>query len=92
VAKCLRNDANLTAESMKDSRLLDLLYNLPHGPNQTLVFVIDTFDERGDHRSHPALLKCLTSATARASWLKIIITSRPEADIQNLFDALPPSS
>jgi len=45
VAKCLRGDANLTAESMKDSLFLDLLHNLPHGPNQNLVFVIDAFDE-----------------------------------------------
>jgi len=91
VAKCLRNDANLTAVSMKDSLFPDLLHKL-HGPNHSLVFVIDAFDECGDHRSRPALLKLLTSATARASWLKIIITSRPEADIQKCFDALTPSS
>jgi len=91
VAKRLRSDANLTAESMKDSLFLDLLHNLPH-PNQSLVFVIDAFDECGDHHSRPALLKLLTSAAASASWLKIIITSRPEADIQKCFDALTPSS
>jgi len=92
VAKRLRKEANLTAESMEDSLFLDFLHNLPHGPNQSLVFVIDAFDECGDYRSRPALLKLLTSATARASWLKIIITSRPEADIQHSFDALSPSS
>jgi len=92
VAKCLHNDGNLTAESMKDSLFLDLLDDLPHRPNRSLVFVIDAFDECGNYRSRPALLKLLTSATARAKWLKIIITSRSEADIQKSFDALPPSS
>jgi len=92
VAKRLRSDPNLTADSMEDSLFLGLLHNLPHGPNQSLVFVIDAFDECGNYRSRPALLKLLTSATARASWLKIIITSRPEADIQNSFDTLPPPS
>jgi len=92
VAKRLRKEANLTAESMEDSLFLDLLRDLPHGPNQALVFVIDAFDECGNYRSRPALLKLLISATARASWLKIIITSRSEADIQKSFGALPPSS
>jgi len=92
VANCLRSYANMKAESMKHSLLLDLLHNLPHDPNQFLVFVIDAFDECGNDRSRPGLLKLLTSATTRASWLKIIITSRPEADIQNFFDALTPSS
>ena len=77
---------------MKDLLFLDHLHNLPHGPNQSLVFIIDAFDEGGNDRSRPALLKLLTSTTARASWLKIIITSRPEADIQNLFYALTLSS
>jgi len=92
VAKCLHNDANLTAESMKDSLFLDLLHDLPHNPNQFLVVVIDAFDECGDNHSRPALLKLLTSATAHTPWLKIIITSRPEADIQHSFDTLTRSS
>jgi len=91
-ANCLRSDPNLTSESMKDSFLLDLLDNLPKRPNDSLVFVIDAFDECGNNRSRPALLKLLTSAAARASWLKIIITSRPEADIRRFFDGLTQSS
>jgi len=85
VANCLRNDTNLTPESMKDSLLLDLLDNLPKHPNDFLVFVIDAFDECGDDLSRPRLLKLLTGAATRASWLKIIITSRPEADIRQFF-------
>jgi len=89
VANCLRNDTNLTPESMKDSLLLDLLDNLPKHPNDFLVFVIDAFDECGDHLSRPRLLKLLTGAATRASWLKIIITSRPEADIRQFFTQSP---
>ena len=91
VASCLRNDPKLTPESMKDSLLLGLLDNLPHGPNHVLVFVIDAFDECGNNRSRPTLLRLLTGAAAHASWLKIIITSRPETDIQRCFDTLTPS-
>jgi len=85
VANCLRNDPNLTSESMKDSLFLDLLDNLPKHPNDFLVFVIDAFDECGDYRSRPRLLELLTGAATRASWLKIIITSRPETDIRQFF-------
>jgi hypothetical protein len=92
VAQFLSNDPNLTPESMKDSLFLDLLDNLPKRPNDFLVFVIDAFDECGDDRSRLRLLKLLTDAATRASWLKIIITSRPEADIQNFFDTLSRSS
>jgi len=92
VANCLRDDPNLTPKSMRRSLFLDLLDNLRKRPNRFLVFVIDAFDECGNNRSRPALLKLLTSAAARASWLKIIITSRPEADIQQVFDGLAPSS
>ena len=92
VANCLRNDPNITPESMKKSLFLDLLHALPHGPNHSLVFVIDAFDECGDDRSRPRLLELLTGAATGASWLKIIITSRPEADIQQSFDGLTKSS
>jgi len=92
VANCLRSDPKLTPESMKDSLFLDLLDKLPNHPNNFLVFVIDAFDECSNNRSRSALLGLLTSAATRASWLKIIITSRPEADIRQFFDGLTQSS
>jgi len=92
VADCLRDDPNLTPESMKRPLFLDLLDRLRKRPNRFLVFVIDAFDECGNNRSRPALLTLLTNAAACASWLKIIITSRPEADIQQVFDGLAQSS
>ena len=85
-ASRLRDDPNLTPESMKESVFLDFFQHLHRSPSRFLVFVIDAFDECGDYRSRPALLRLLTSAAARVSWLKIIITSRPEADIQHFFN------
>jgi hypothetical protein len=92
VANRLRSDPNLTPESMKDPLFFDLLDDLPKRPNDFLVFVIDAFDECGDDHSRLRLLKLLTGAVTRASWLKIIITSRPEADIRKFFDGLTQSS
>ena len=92
VAKHLRDDPNLTPESLKGSLFLDLIHSLPHHPEHTLVFVIDALDECGDAKSRPRLLKALTNAAAQAPWLKIIITSRTEVDIQHFFDTLTQSS
>ena len=92
VAKHLRDDPNLSPESMKGSLLLDFIRCLPRHPKHTLVFVIDALDECGNARSRPGLLRILTSAAAQAPWLKIIITSRTEVDIQHFFDTLTPSS
>ena len=87
VADRLRNDPNLTPESMKDSFFIDLILSLPRQPEQSLVFVIDALDECGDARSRPSTLKILADAAVQAPWLKIIITSRPEVDILRFFDA-----
>lgn len=73
---------------MKELLFLDLFQNLPHSPSNSLVFVIDVFNKCSDHHSCPAILRLLTSVAACVSWLKIIITSRPEADIQHFFDRL----
>ena len=92
VADRLRSDTNLTPESMKDSLFLDFLRSLPRHPKHVLVFVIDALDECGDDQSRRLLLKSLADATAYAPWLKLIITSRPEVDIQRFFDASTRSS
>jgi len=92
VANRFRNDPNLSPGSMKGSLILDFLRDLPRQPKHTLVFVIDALDECGDDQSRPVLLKVLIEAAKHAPWLKIIITSRPEADIQRFFDALTKSS
>jgi len=92
VANRLRNDPNLSPESMKGSLFLDFIHDLPRKPERALVFVIDALDECGDNQSRSILLKVLTEAAAHASWLKIIITSRPEVDIEKFFKTLTQSS
>ena len=92
VAKHLRNYTRLTPASMKGSLFLDFIRSLPHHPKHPLVFVIDGFDECGDDRSRPRLLKVLTDAAAQAPWLNIIITSRTDVDIQRFFDSLAQAS
>ena len=86
VASCLRKNPNLTSKSMKPSLFLDFLCKLPRHPKHSLAFVIDALDECGDRQSRPALLQVLTDAAQHAPWLKIIITSRHEVDIQRFFD------
>jgi hypothetical protein len=56
------------------------------------VFVIDALDECGGTQSRPDILRTLISAASYVPWLKIIITSRPEADIEDCFNALTPST
>ena len=92
VADRLRSDPNLTSKSMKESLFLDFICNLPRHPKHALVFVIDALDECGDNEDRPVLLKVLTEAAAHAPWLKIIVTSRPEDDIQYFFNHLPRKS
>jgi hypothetical protein len=87
VAERFHNDSNLTPESMRYSLFLDFICNLSCHPEHAFVFVINALDECGDYRSRPGILKILTDAAAQAPWLKVIITSRPEADIQRFFDA-----
>ena len=93
VAERLRSKPNLTTESMKDTHFLDFIHCLPGQPKgHSLAFVIDALDECGNSQTRPEILKVLTDATALAPWLKIIITSRPEADIERFFNSLATSS
>jgi hypothetical protein len=92
VAERLRQEPHLTPESMNSSFFLDLLHKLPRHPEHTLVFVIDALDECGDCRSRSGILSLLTLAATQPPWLKVIVTSRPEVDIQHAFQALGQSS
>ena len=91
VADRLRSDPNLTSKSMEDSVFLDFICNLPRHPKHALVFVIDALDECGDDQDRPVLLRVLNEAVAHAPWLKIIVTSRPEDEINPTFVSSPPS-
>ena len=86
VAECLRSYPSVTSESMQPTLFLEFIRKLPRPPKTTLVFVIDALDECGSTQSRPGILNVLTEATAHALWLRVIITSRPEVDIQHFFD------
>ena len=88
VAQRLRNDANLAPESMKGSLFLEFIRSVPRRPKYTLVFLIDALDECGNTQNRPGILRVLNEAANQAPWLRVIITSRPEADIQDAFNAL----
>ena len=92
VAERLSKDPNVTPESMKHTFLLELIHNIPHPPNKTVVFVIDALDECGSAQSRPGILNALTTTAAHTPWLKMIITSRPEDDIQHYFNGITPST
>jgi hypothetical protein len=92
VAKHLHDDPYLAPGSMKGALFLGFIRSLPRDPEHTLVFVIDALDECGDTRSRQGIMKVLTDAAAQVPWLRIIITSRTEVDIQHFFDTLTQSS
>jgi hypothetical protein len=84
VAERLHNNPNMTTESMKTSHYCDFICSLPlpRHPKHPLVFVIDALDECLNTQRRQNILKVLTDAATLPPWLKIIITSRPEMDIQ----------
>ena len=86
VAERLRNDPHLTPGSMNYTLLHELICKLPRPPKRTLVFVIDAADECGNDLTRQPILRALIDAAAHAPWLKILLTSRPEADLHRLFD------
>jgi hypothetical protein len=92
LANRLQEDPNLTAVSMNYTLVLDLLLSLRRHPKNTLAFVVDALDECVNTQGRRDVLKILTDAAGQAPWLKIIITSRPEADIRRFFDSLTQSS
>jgi len=93
VAEQLRSKPNMTAESMTDTNFLDFILSMPGQPNEhSCAFVIDALDECGNNQSRRDVLKALTDVAAQAPWLKIIITSRPEVDIERFFHGLTGSS
>ena len=86
IAECLRNYPSVTSESMQPTLFLEFIRKLPRLSKKTLVFVIDALDECGDTQCRPGILNALTEAAAHAPWLRVIITSRPDVDIQRFFD------
>ena len=88
VAERLRQNPNVTPGSMKPTLFVDFVRKLPGVPKKPLVLVIDALDECGSPQSRTDILRALTDAASHAPWLKVVITSRPEVDIQRFFNGL----
>jgi len=86
VAQALKDDPQLNPDSKRGEELLMLLTSVPKPPPRTLVLVIDALDECGDPRTRKPLLSCLLNASSNVPWIKVVITSRPEHDIQTFFE------
>jgi hypothetical protein len=89
VADRLRKDPRLNRDSTGYELLSKLIGSLQNHPSHPIALVIDAFDECGDNKSRAQVLKGLFDAVLQTSWLKIIITSRPEQDIEAFFAQLP---
>jgi hypothetical protein len=95
VANVLRDDQQITPESanlLLSKALLAPLETLERHPSHSLVLVIDALDECGDSHSRRSLLQGIKEASSRVPWLKVIVTSRPEPDIDLFFKKLDASS
>ncbi|KAG8724741.1 hypothetical protein FRC09_015008 [Ceratobasidium sp. 395] len=54
-------------------------------PAGLLVVVVDALDECGDTVARRQLLRCLLDLSRRLSWLRTLVTSRPDPDVQEFF-------
>lgn len=62
------------------------LANSGTAPSSKFVVIVDALDECGAKESRRELLSCLVDMSRQVPWLKVIITSRPDQDIQEIFD------
>ncbi|KAG9095501.1 hypothetical protein FS749_010340 [Ceratobasidium sp. UAMH 11750] len=90
VAGMIRDDLGLSSKHIQP--LYDALVTKPlqviakaERPTGTLAVVIDALDECGDTDTRRQLLTCLRDISKLIPSLKIIATSRPDADIREFF-------
>ncbi|KIM21035.1 hypothetical protein M408DRAFT_117289 [Serendipita vermifera MAFF 305830] len=86
VAQALRDDPQLNPQSASEELFLNTLKALKTHPRRTSVLVIDALDECGKSTTRRQLLGQLMEACKQNQWLKVIVTSRPEHDIQSFFN------
>jgi hypothetical protein len=88
ISERLRDDEHLNRNSAGYTLFSKLVDSLQTSPPNTFVLVIDALDECGDSQGRNSILTSLFSARSRANWLKVIITSRQEQDIEASFKRL----
>ncbi|CAE6351761.1 unnamed protein product [Rhizoctonia solani] len=57
-----------------------------------VVVVIDALDECGTIETRRQILECVRTMTSLASWISVVVTSRPNDDICDFFDECPVST
>ncbi|KAG8794957.1 hypothetical protein FRC16_010287, partial [Serendipita sp. 398] len=85
VADKLRKDSKLARHSADDQLFSHLLATLQNNPPHSLVLVIDALDECGDSLSRSSIIGTLIAASSKVNWLRIIVTSRQDSDIESSF-------
>jgi hypothetical protein len=88
IAERLRDDEHLNRNSAGYTLFSKLIDSLQASPPNTFVLVIDALDECGDSQGRNSILTSLFNACSRVNWLKVIITSRQEQDIESSFKRL----
>ncbi|KAG8780932.1 hypothetical protein FRC12_022430 [Ceratobasidium sp. 428] len=79
-------------QPLYNALLCEPLRTAPAGnqPAGLLVVVVDALDECGDTVARRQLLRCLLDLSRRLSWLRTLVTSRPDPDVQELFARIKP--
>ncbi|KAG8724238.1 hypothetical protein FRC09_020676 [Ceratobasidium sp. 395] len=95
VTAAVREDPELQSQHLQP--LHDALLHEPlraasaeNQPAGVLVVVVDALDECGDTVARRQLLTCLLDLSQLVSWLRILVTSRPDPDIQEFFERTEP--
>lgn len=68
-------------------RPLRSLESSPGPPPATFAIVVDALDECEKIDSHRPLFACLREMSRLASWANVLITSRPDEDIEATFNS-----
>ncbi|KAG8703313.1 hypothetical protein FRC08_002949, partial [Ceratobasidium sp. 394] len=89
LVEALRKDPEL-AHSATKTRFTGLIVSPFEALSQetdfgTLVIVVDAIDETGTTESRAELVSCLLELSKLASWLKVLVTSRPNNEIRTLL-------
>ncbi|KAG8711757.1 hypothetical protein FRC08_015492 [Ceratobasidium sp. 394] len=60
----------------------------PNQPGRVLTIVVDALDECGTVDTRKQLITCLLGLSRTVPWLRVVVTSRPDSDIQECFAQL----
>jgi ribonuclease HI/exonuclease III len=85
VVQEIRRDPQLNPYSSSDVFFSKLLTRLERHPLHPYVLIIDALDECGSPTARKTILRVLGEACSVVNWLRIIIISRPEQDIDTFF-------